>query len=267
MGGFTMKRRVIFLWVALIVAGLLLPALPLAAQPPGQRYEYVTLWKVKPGKSGEFVELLKKVQQPVLDRLVTEGVVLAGGIDEAFVHIPGGETHVTWWQVGSQSGIQRVLEELAAEFGKLTPDETQKFAGTIESHHDLFLRHLIASVKPSTGARPFHWIATVKVQPGKGGEYEELWRKYRQPGYEKAMAEGHLLAYSLAVEEVHTEDPGYRYLWLAFSDLASREKVQAVLHAMRTEEERRRIEALFQGATDPSAHRDLLYRALVYIAK
>jgi len=107
----------------------------------------------------------------------------------------------------------------------------------------------------------------VKVRPGKSGEFRKVWEKYNKPVLDKLVADGVVLAYGLAVEDVRTDGDFTHYVWYGTKDLGSMEKVRLAYMAdrnRRSQEEQDAISEEFLKVTDPDASRSEVTRALMF---
>ena len=251
----------------------------------------LTFWydySVNPGKEEEFMNLVKTVGQPVRDKLMADGVVLAWGIEVPLLRRPGGGTHLIWYTVADWSGIEKVETAMRAQFAKLAADEAkaaqgkkgQKAATTTADRvrevlnasktRDWLTRDLVVAVSAAAlpaGTLPYTRYNFTKVKPGKGGEYRKAWEKYNKPVFDKLLADGVILAYGLTVEELKTDGDFTHFVWIATKDLAAMDKVRAAFLAdrdHRSEEERNAIADLFASLTDPDAARAEVTRTIVF---
>ncbi len=62
---------------------------------------------------------------------------------------------------------------------------------------------------------PFTRYNFVKVKPGKGADYRRTWEKYNKPIFDKLVADGVVLAFGLAAEEVKTDGEWTHFVWIA----------------------------------------------------
>jgi hypothetical protein len=264
-----------------LLASLASPALAQApqAQPLTVYYDYT----IVAGKEAGFMDLVKTVGQPVRDRLMSEGVVTAWGLDVPVLRYPGGATHSVWFSVPDMAGVQKVVEAMAAQQEKLAADEAARKAprGTTTAErgreiidgsktHDYITRDLVWGLTPTlppAGTLPYTRYNFIKVHPGKGGDYRAAWEKYRKPVYDKLVADGSILGYGLAVEDVKTSGDFTHFVWIVAKDLAGLEKTRAAFAAdgqRRSQEERDAINALFTGLTDSDAARSSIWRATIF---
>ena len=106
---------------------------------------------------------------------------------------------------------------------------------------------------------------TDACKPGKGDEWEDLWKTYTKPIYDKLVADGSIFGFGVDTEYIHTEDPGWRAIWVVTTGLGAFDKVDAAFRAAfeaRSEAEREAIGARFRSLTEPSEHRDGLWRSV-----
>jgi hypothetical protein len=254
--------------------------------PPPQPLTFWYDYKVNSGKEEEFMTLVKTVGAPVRDKLMTDGVVNAWGIETPIMRYPGGTTHLIWFSVENWAGVEKVLNAMDAQLAKLAAEEGKVSTGskskpgqtTAERIRDVFdmsktrdwlTRDLVFAVNPSppAGVLPYTRYGFVKVKPGKAADYRRAWEKYNKPVYEKLLADGSLLGYGLAVEDVKTEGEWTHFTWSAIANLAAGDKVAAAFSAdrmRRSDEERAAITELFASLTEPDKARGMVTRSVVF---
>src|SRR5215813_890624 len=242
-------------------------------QPLTFWYEY----HVNPGKEDEFMNLVKTVGQPVRDKLMAEGVVLAWGVETPMIRVPENATHMIWYSVADYAGLEKVDTAMREQIAKLTEESAKGAAGKkgatagggpldrvreitdFAKTHDYLTRDLVSGFAPGNppaGTLPYTRYGFVKVKPGKGAEYRKAWEKYNKPIFDKLAADGTILAFGLAVEDVRTDGDFTHYTWIATKDLASMDKVRSAFLAdreKRSQEEQAAITELFTSLTDPDA--------------
>lgn len=273
-----MVRRI---WMA---AGLLAMLAPAAAaqQSPTQPLTFYYDYTVRPGKEADFMDLVKTVGQPVRDKLMAEGVVLAWGIEVPVLRHPDSPTHSIWFAVADGAGVEKVMTAMAAQQAKLAADEAARKAPkgttTAERSREIFdgsrtrdwlTRDLVSNVAQTVpaGTLPYTRYNFVKVHPGKGGAYRAAWEKYNKPVFDRMVADGTILGYGLGIEEVKTSGDFTHFVWIAAKDLAGLDKVRSTFmadRARRTQEEQDSITALFGSLSDPDAARSMITRAIVF---
>lgn len=270
---------------------LVCPALMGQQTPPQpQPLTFFYGYTVVPGKEEEFMTLVKTVGAPVRDKLMAEGVVLAWGLETPVLRYPGGTTHLVWFSVANWSGVEKVLNGMEAQLQKLATDEAKR----TESAHaakqkpalttaermrealdasktrDWLSRDIVSnfgSQPPSAGMLPMTRYNFIKVQPGKAADYRRAWEKYNKPVYDKLVADGVVLAYGLAVEEIKTDGDFTHFVWVATADMSAFDKVGPAFTAdrqRRSEEERTSIAALFASVTEPDKARSIVTRSRIF---
>jgi hypothetical protein len=278
-----MKKRVFF--CALL---MLMSCLTVAAQQAPQPLTFWYEYHVNPGKEDEFLNLVKAVGQPVRDKLMAEGVVLAWGVESPLLRVPENATHMIWYTVADYAGVEKVDTAMREQIAKMTEESTKVPAGKkgaaagggpmehireitdFAKTHDYLTRDLVSGFAPGNppaGTLPFVRYGFVKVKPGKGADYRKAWEKYNKPVFDKLAADGTILAFGLSVEEVRTDGDFTHYTWIATKDLASQDKVRAAFLAdrdKRSQEEQEAITHLFTSLTDPDAVRTELNRSLIF---
>ena len=264
-----MKTRVIFCSFLMLMACFVA-----AAQQQNQPLTFWYEYHVNPGKEEDFMNLVKTVGQPVRDKLMAEGVVQAWGVEAPLLRIPDAPTHLIWFSVADYAGLEKVLVAMNAQIAKMTEDASKSAAGkkgaTASSAPMEQMRDLVSGFAPTmapAGTLPWVRYAFAKVKPGKGAEYRKAWEKYNKPIFDKLAADGTILAFGLAVEDVRTDGDFTHYTWIATKDLATQDKVRAAFLAdrdKRSAEEQEAITHLFTSMTDPDAARTEVTRSLIF---
>jgi len=282
-----MKKRILLCLAVVLMTCLTAAAQDAKMQPLTFWYEYT----VNPGKEAQFLELVKTVGAPVRDKLLADGVVLAWGVQTPLLRGPGNSTHNIWYTVADWSGIEKVDSAMRAQIAKLD-DEAMKSGSAkkgssgaatvtgrmmeaidVSKTRDYLTRDLVfvtGSGPMAAGTLPWTRYNFVKVKPGKGSDYRKAWEKYNKPVLDKLVADGVLLAYGLAVEEVRTDGDFTHYTWVGTKDLGSLEKVRAAFTAdrdRRSQEEQDAITAEFLKAIDPDASRSEVGRSIMFRVK
>ena len=279
-----MKKRILLCLAMVLMMCLTAAAQDAKMQPLTFWYEYT----VNPGKDAQFMELVKTVGAPVRDKLLADGVVLAWGVHVPLLRGPGNATHIIWYSVADWSGVEKVDSAMRAQIGKLDEEATKSGtakkgssggatvtarmmeAADVSKTRDYITRDLVfvtGTGAPPAGVLPWTRYNYVKAKPGKGGDYRKVWEKYNKPVLDKLVADGVLLAYGLAVEEVRTDGDFTHFTWVATKDLGSLEKVRAAFSAdrdKRSPEEQDAITAEFLKTIDPDASRSEVGRSLMF---
>jgi hypothetical protein len=277
-----MTKKVLLCLVVCLASAISLFAQNAPMQPLTFWYEY----SVNPGKEAQFMELVKTVGQPVRDKLLAEGVVLAWGVATPLLRVPGRTNHMIWYAVADWAGIEKVDQAMAAQIAKLDAEGEKPATGKkgsgpsgsvtarlrevvdMSKTHDYVTRDIVFGIGANMpkDVLPFTRFNFVKVKPGKGSEYRKAWEKYNKPILDKLLADGTILVYGLGVEEVRTEGDFTHYTWFDTKDLAGMDKVRAAFIAdreHRSQEEQDAISALFASLVDTDASRQSIERALI----
>src|ERR1700730_5530336 len=275
----------LWLWPALLVV-FLLPALSFGQQPQMQPLTFWYGYHVNPGKESEFLDLIKTVGQPVRDKLLEEGVVLAWGVDVPLLRVPGESTHLIWYAVSDYAGVEKVADAMKAQIAELDEEAAKggvakkgaKPAGVsdrlreivdVQKTHDFLTRDLLIGISPSLSGNVLPWtrFAFVKVKPGKGAEFRKAWEKYNKPIYDKLLADGVILGYGLSIEEVRTSGEFTHFAWVDTKNLADMEKLRAAFNAdrdRRSQEEQDAMTGLFASLLDLDASRQELTQSIIF---
>jgi hypothetical protein len=280
-----MKKRLF-----LCVFAMLLSSISLVAQQSQPQMQPLTFWygyTINPGKEDEFLDLVKTVGQPVRDKLMADGVVLAWGVQVSLLRVPGNPTHWIWYAVADYAGVEKVDSAMRAQIAKLTEEASKSGAAKkgqkasvspmarlaeiadLSKVHDFLTRDLVIGLSPSApaGVLPYTRFNFFKVKPGKGSDFRKAWEKYNKPVFDKLLADGVVLAYGLAVEDVRTEGDFTHFVWYDVKDLASLDKVRAAFVAdrdRRSQEEQDSLTHLFVSLQDADATRSEIGRSLIF---
>ncbi len=234
---------------------------------------YVADFTVKPGKSADFMDLVKKYDAPVFDQLIKDGVVMAWGVDVPVLHTAGGSTHSFWWampNVGALDKVSAALEEMHKKMAADGVEEKFLAAVDISKHSDMLFREIITgsgSAQPANDSGGYLWLTFTKVNPGKGDEYRKLWNEYNKPVYDKLVAEGAIYGYAVGVEEAKTTNDFTHYTAVTMANLAARDKVVAAFKAdrdARTAADRSIMLNSFLGVLDATASRAIVLRSVIF---
>jgi hypothetical protein len=241
-------------------------------------YDYA----VNPGKEGEFMNLINTVGAPVRDKLLADGVIMAWGMETPLLRYPGGTTHLIWFTVADYAGVEKVINAMEARQAKLAADEArarpkpamttaERIRATIDmtKTRDWLTRDLVAVIgpNPAAGVLPVTRSNFVTVKPGKGPDYRRTWEKYNKPVFDKLVADGVVLAFGLAAEDVKTDGDWTHFVWIATASMAAADKIGpafAADRARRSEKERNEITEAFLEATEPDKARSIITRSRIF---
>ena len=282
-----MRKRLLLCVLALVLCS----AGTLAQQAPVQPMTFWYCYIVNQGKEAEFLDLVKTVGAPVRDKLMADGVIRAWGVETSLLRVPGESTHMIWYAIDDWASVEKVQTAMAAQIAKLT-EEAGKAGVTkkgqapsmtpmarmgevadLSKVHDYLTRDiefgLNASAATNPGMLPYTRFNFFKVKPGKAADFRKAWEKYNKPILDKLLADGVIMVYGLAVEEVRTSGEFTHFSWYKMKDLSSMDKVRAAFNAdrdRRSQEEQDSITHLFTSLTEPEASRSEMTRALMFRA-
>ncbi len=282
-------RKLILVSITVLLCCCAAAAQQSQTQPQSLTFYYD--YHVVPGKEEEFMNLVKLVGAPVRDKLLAEGVVLAWGIETPVLRYPGGTTHLIWFSVANWDGVEKVMNAMEAQLAKLAADDAKAADAaraskqkpgmtTAERTREIFdmsktrdwlTRDLISGYgpPPAAGALPVVRYNFIKAKAGKSATYRAAWEKYNKPVYDKLVADGVVLAYGFATEEVKTDGDFTNFVWYATANMATLEKVGPAFNAdraRRSAEERDAINELFNSVTEPDKARSIVTRSRIFRA-
>jgi hypothetical protein len=254
-------------------AALAMLTMPLAAQQPAEQLTYVALYKVKPGKGQAWEDMFKKHFVPMYAKLMAEGTVTGFGMDSDVLHQPGTPNADVWYTMPNYAAFDKVRAALDKVFAGLPAAEAkERFDLTDpEKHMDYLFQSTLWKSKPvALGTKPVTHISIVQAQPGKAQDLRKRFEKESKPVYDKLLADGVILYYSLDLEDIHSRNPGTSWLVVTAPNMAAFDKVNAAFDAQRekqTPAERSISNAQWRELTVPAEHRDYLTEASVYTTK
>ncbi len=265
-----MKRR---LCIATAVSMLsLMMVMPTPAQDQPTVFTRVAHWTVARAHWDIYKKDFERIEQPIFEKLLNDGVITEWGTDTVSIHTPEGPTHSTWFSANKLSDLEKALQFLEAAESKMSPEERRRMDvdyGNMK-HFDSVVRSEHYRTKAAKQDGGYDYTNLIKVKPGKGQEYQKLWDKYFKPILDGLFESGAITSYGIGEEEFHTDDPGIRVTWWVGPNAATLDKFDAAFQATMkklTPEERESIQKAFAEITEPGSHRDGLYHILHYAAK
>jgi hypothetical protein len=279
-----MRTRLLYCVLAILLCSIR----SFAQQPQHQPMTFWYDYTVNAGKEAQFMDLVKTVGAPVREKLMADGVVKAWGVMTPLLRQPGNATHTIWYAVDDYAGVEKVDGAMQAQIAKLT-DEASKAGVTkkgtapatgpmarlaeavdISKTRDFLTRDIVFGVSPTlttAGLLPYTRFNFVKVKPGKSAEYRKAWERYNKPVLDKLLADGVILVYGLAVEDIRTEGSFTHFTWYDMKDLASMDKIRTAFTSdrdHRSQEEQDAITNLFASLTDTDASRAEVDHAIIF---
>lgn len=244
------------------MAAFLLATVSVAAQEVRPVW-YVAEFKIRSSDATQWINLVRKYDKPMLDKLMADGTVLTWGLDAMVIRREDAVTHRIWVVTPGHAGMDKVIAGFNAM--KTPPEDVARYLevanlAALQEHYMRSILFKVTDVPPTAG--PYRNYSAIKVKPGKGSDWEKLFEKYNRPVLDKLLAEGAIYGYGVDVEEFHSDDPGWRWVWVMTPNMAAFDKIAAA-YAKRSEAERAAVAQEFENVTEPGAHRDYLYRTIV----
>jgi hypothetical protein len=97
---------------------------------PFSRYNFV---KVKAGKAGDFRKAWEKYNKPVLDKLLTDGVIVAYGLAVEEVRTDGDFTHFGWYDMKDLGQMDKIRAAFIADRERRSQEEQDAITGLFTS--------------------------------------------------------------------------------------------------------------------------------------
>ena len=258
----------------LVLLGLVcLAPTVLAADEAPKSITIVSLFKVQPGKGDLVLDLFKKYDKPVVDKLLADGTIIDWGIGVPYIHTGSGWTHAFWITAADWAHHAMVDKAFDAAEKARKDDENKKIqeafraASVPDARRDLVFRNLIAVGKSGGTAggegKGYLWLADYKSRPDKDDEVVGFFKDVIEPVFSKALSDGPLLGYGLQVPVVHTDMTPVddQTVWYEVATLGDLDKVQGALRAARekrSKEQGAAIGALFDQIFAPGHHDDII---------
>jgi hypothetical protein len=227
---------------------------PAAPEP----YTFVAQWQVPRAQWGTFVTDFDKNTRPVLEKLAAAGTLISWGAFESIVHSAEGHSHGVWWTGPSYAAIEKARRELVAS------SSASASLANATGHRDFLLRSIAYASKSASGEGYLN-VSQYLVKAGKAREWKELWEKNSKPVYDDLLAKGALLAYSIDVEDVHTDSPMWRMIVTLSPSAEADDQFVAAMDAATaklTPQERTTRTLMMEALLEPGSHRDMYARVI-----
>jgi hypothetical protein len=235
---------------------------PAAASAP-TGYTFVAHWQIPRAQWGQFAADVDKNTRPVLEKLSADGTLVNWGIFEYIVHQPDAPTHGIWWSAGSYAAMEKARLELL-------PTAANSTALTQATGHSDFFFNTVAGNTKSASGSGYLSVSIQLTKPGKGREFLQLWEKNNKPILDDLVAKGTVSAYAVHAQDVHTGNPGLRWIVTIVPTAAADDQVGAAFDAVSeklTPQERQTRELMMDNVIERTAHRDVYARIIRYWQK
>ena len=254
-----------------VMIGMVVAALPAAAQETSEPLTWVLSVTVKPGRLGDLEKAAQKYDKPVFDKLVADGSISSYGLACQMVGPPT-ESCMYWATAADWSGMGKV--EKAFEDSRKVMKETE-----LKEMMDAFLavtdptweasfvvRHVVFNGAP--GGTPKYLMRHVyNANPGKGSAAVKMYKEYNVPVYQKLLQDGVIAGYGVAVPDIHVGGGWTHTMWTMFSDLSQLDAMDQAFQAAdeaRGEAVNEALDASWMQMHDRDAHWDSLMRISMY---
>jgi hypothetical protein len=201
--------------------------------------------------------------RPALEKLSSGGTIVGWGVYEYIVHSGDGYSHGVWWQGTSYAAMEQARAQLLP-----TAANSQAIMAAT-GHHDFYLRTIAGNAKSGSGTG-YLTVSRYVVKPGQGQAWKQLWEKYNKPLSDELVAKGTAIAWSIDVEDTHTENPGLRFVVSLSPSAEADDQAAAAFDAADeklTAEEKKTRQLMMDNVLEPGTHRDLYAKVIRYWAK
>jgi len=217
-------------------------------------YTYVSNWVLPRAKWAD-MEKNNASSQKVIDAALANGTIFAAGNGEALIHTEHGATHYGWWCATSEAGVLNVLDE----FYKNGSATNATFASATGHWDGLYVSRFY-NYKSGPLKNGYDHSAYYKLKPDAPSDaVETLSKALLVPFLDKLMSDGAVVAYQIAEEAIHTQDPNGFFVFYLTPDAAGLDKVNAALSAALGKDPLGGV--AFSSMVDFAPHRDDLSRA------
>jgi hypothetical protein len=244
--------------VKISMGAVLTLALALAAPALAQEETGPLTWlaytRVKPGKTQDWVQLSRKYDGPVMDKLVADGTVLAWGHAVRANHRPGYEWNVVTYVVcPSWAAIDKwVGAQMGAMAGR-SPEESASIMAAYaeveeaDAHFDEVVRNRMRTLSDTPKQFSYFYMSHYRTRPGKFFDGTELLEEGVKPVADPLLASGKIMGYGMHVQELHNQHqpgraPWSHAIWFALTDLGAIDELDAA-YAARVTPERLKLRA------------------------
>jgi hypothetical protein len=223
-----------------------------AAEKPAV-YTYVSEWAVPRAMWADYkkeddadIEAMKKA--------MSEGLIVSYGSFAVLNHQEGAPTHGSWFTANSMANLMKVLEGLRNSPGATAP------VLAASKHWDYILSSTIHNGHSGTFTNGYLRVAQ---WPAKGGNDPEdkILKSTMVSILEKLLTDGAIHSYTIDEENIHSSDPGTRFVVLVTNGPEGLDKFNQAI------EDRRKSDpagiAAYGTLIDAHGHRDTLARVSV----
>lgn len=237
-----------------LTVGTALPALAQSeVKEKAPMYCYVGEWAI-PRAQWADMEKSDAADLPVLQKAMSDGLLIGYGSDVNLVHQVDGATHDDWWCSSSMAGVLNVLDQFYKNGSAASPvlqSATKHWDDVMVSHY--------YNWKPGTMKNGYTHGSMYKLKadaPNDG--VGTLAKAAIVPLMEKMLANGTIIEYEIDTLAVHTSAPGTFFVFYLTPNAEGIDKVSAALQDSLKSNSL--VAPAFDSMVDFSAHRDYLDR-------
>jgi len=220
-------------------------------KPP--MYTYVGDWTLPRTQWAE-MEKFGAGNQKMLDKALTDGVIVAYGSDMNLIHTADGPTHDSWWSAMSMAGLLNVLDQTYKSGNAVSP-----VLASATKHWDNIFVSRYYNWHSGSWKDAYTHGASYRLKPdAPDNAVEKLSKSLIAPMMEKLLADGTLHEYEIDTEAIHTEAPNTFWVFYITASAEGLDKVSAAL--TETLKSNPLDGPAFSSMVDMTPHRDFLAR-------
>jgi hypothetical protein len=177
-----------------------------ATPPTFFRVDFI---KTKPGKATEYTDFLKKNLPAITQAQIKAGKLLSWGYSQVFT--PTGEAqehnalglygYSSWGQMEPSDGPPDYITSTMKTLGFTSPKDYAEKRNPMRDivRTEIWRRQAGTTPTPDTTPKAGEWVIVsyLKTLPGKGGDYDTIWKNYSLPIQEARVKDGKLKSYSM----------------------------------------------------------------------
>jgi len=256
-----MKTKAIGLVVCLATSALLMAGSAKAQSASAEKppvYTYVSEWTVPRAMWADF----KKEEDADIDNMkkaMAEGTLVSFGSFAVLNHREGEPTHGSWFSATSMANLMKVLEGLRNAPGATSP------VLAASKHWDYILSSTHYNGHSGTFTNGYLRVARWPAKAGSNDPDGKILNATIVTILEKLFAEGALHSYTIDQENIHSEDPGTRFMVFVANGAEGLDKFNAAITSMAKSDPA--LGAAYGTLVDSHGHRDTLARVSTMTSK
>jgi hypothetical protein len=248
--------------VGALVVVLALSSVPMALSQMEQAqpvYTYVSQFQVPRANWAQYAEDTEKIFDPIAEKFMADGTIIAWSTFETVVHTPEGYTNGAAWSSNSIAGLTRVLDELR----KAGPRPGQ-LAST--KHEDFLMQSTMHHAVSGHWTSGYLRVVCQLAKPDKPDDYAAALTKYLGATFDEQFKKGVATSYGLDQQYVNNNAPSLRCFVVTYPDAETMDKWATAINATLGKMSAADREAFF-GTTVSNSRRDFMARLTHYAHK